>query len=82
MTNIIFIFSYVYIYIYILLFCNFLCFYVCTLNFSAAIFALLASIEIVAITLTAAVSELFANAITTVIKPLDLILGTGTMFIR
>lgn len=54
---------------------------ICTLNFSAAILALLASVEVVAVALTAAVSELLADAVATVVEPLDLILGARAVFV-
>lgn len=52
-----------------------------TLNFSATILALLACIEVVAVALTAAVSELLAYTITTIVVPFDLILGAWAVFV-
>lgn len=54
---------------------------VCTLNFSAAILAFLAGVEVVAVALTAAVPELLADAVATIVEPFDLILGARTVFV-
>lgn len=47
----------------------------------AAILAFLASVEVVPVALTATVPELFADAVTTVVEPLDLILGARAVFV-
>lgn len=52
-----------------------------TLNFPAAILALLASVEVVAVTLTATVQELPANTVAAVVEPLDLILGARPVLV-
>lgn len=51
------------------------------MKFSAAVLALLASVEVVAVALTAAVSELLADAVAIVVEPLDLILGARAVFV-
>lgn len=51
------------------------------MNFSAAILAFLAGVEVVAVALTAAVPELLADAVATIVEPFDLILGARTVFV-
>jgi len=53
-----------------------------TLNLATAILALFATIEVVAIALTATVTELLAHTVAAVVEPFDLILGTRAVFTR
>jgi len=51
-----------------------------TLNLAATVLALLATIKVVAIALTATVTELLAHAVAAIVEPFDLILGARAVF--